>query len=125
MAGDYDLISGKEFGKFQTNLMGGFSVKIIVGTEGLHDMIVLSAVCLAEFIFDETEFIQRGFGHTVDARNENAAIGFLSVHHVGKDIIHGASCSNEFNDCHSFSTSSFVSVRSTARTYPELTALVS
>jgi hypothetical protein len=66
MAGDYDLISGKEFGKPQPDLMGSFGVKIIVGTEGLHDMIVLSAIRLAEFIFDETEFIQRGFGHTVD-----------------------------------------------------------
>ena len=67
MGRDYGLISGKELGKTQPNFMGGFSVKVIVGTEGLHDMIVLSAVCLAEFIFDETEFIQRGFGHIVDA----------------------------------------------------------
>ena len=67
MAGDYDLISGKECGKSQPDLMGGFSVKIIVGTEGLHDMIVLSALCLAEFVFDKSKFIQRGFGHTIDA----------------------------------------------------------
>ena len=67
MGCNYDLISRKEFGKLQPDLMGSFGVKIIVGTEGLYDMLVLSAIGLAEFIFDETEFIQRGFGHTVDA----------------------------------------------------------
>ena len=85
MAGDYDLISGKEFGKLQPDLMSCFGIKVIVGTEGLHDMIVLSAFCLSEFIFDKTEFIQRGFGHTVDARNEDSAIRFLWILHWATD----------------------------------------
>ena len=60
-----DLKSIKIFGKPYADFVCGFWRKLIVGTEGLDDVIVLSAVLFAEFSLDKFKFAVSRFGHTV------------------------------------------------------------
>ena len=121
VCGDQDLIAGKVFSKAQTDLVSDFGGEIIVGTEGLNDVNVGSSVLFFELLFHKREFLKHSIGGAVDARNE-IFVGLFPVHHVGKNIIHRATRSNEFNDCHIFSSSFLVSVRLICETNPALTA---
>lgn len=125
MGGNNDLIAGKVSGKAQTDFVRGLGSQLVFGAERLDDVVILSAVGLAEFVFYKAEFVKCGLGRTVDSRNQYAVLGFAFVHDIGKNVVHRASRNNEFNDCHTFCTSRLVSPRSTARTNPALTARVS
>ena len=122
--GDQDLIAGEVFSKAQTDLVSDFGGEIIVGTEGLHDVNVGPSVLFFELLFHKREFLKHRIGGAVDTRNE-IIIGLFPVHHVGENIVHRATRSNEFNDCHIFSSSFLVSVRLICETNPALTARVS
>lgn len=51
-----DLIARKVFGKPEPDFVCGFGCEFIIGSEGLHDMIIGAAVLLAVFLFYITEF---------------------------------------------------------------------
>ena len=125
VGGNNDLIAGKVSGKAQTDFVRGFGGQLVLGAERLDDVVILSAVGLAEFVFYKAEFVKCGLGRAMDTRNQYAVLGLVSVHDIGKNVVYRASRSNEFNDCHTFCTSCLVSPRSTARTNPALTARVS
>ena len=125
MCGNDNLIAGKVFGKAQTDFVRGFGSQLVIGAERLDNVVILSAVDLAEFVFYKAEFVKCGLGRAMDSRNQYAVLGLAFVHDIGKNVVHRASRSNEFNDCHTFCTSCLVSPRSTARTNPALTARVS
>ena len=90
MSGNNDLEAFKIFGKFKPDFVCGFWRKLIVGTEGLDDVIVLSAVFLAVFLFDVLELVESCLGHTVDTRNQCAAVGLFSLHSIRKNVVHRA-----------------------------------
>lgn len=122
--GNQRLITSEVLGEAQTDLVSQLRGEIIVGTEGLYDVNVSPAVLFFELFFDKSEFLKHRIGGAVDARNE-IFIGLSPVHHVGENVIHWATRSNEFNDCHIFSSSFIVSVRLIWDAYPALTARVS
>ena len=124
VGGDECLETTEVFSEAQTDLVSDLGGEIIVGTEGLYDVNVGPAVLFFELLFHKIEFLKRRIGGTVDARNETF-IGLFPVHHVGKNVIHWATRSNEFNDCHIFSSSFLVSVRLICETNPALTDRVS
>ena len=124
VSGNQRLITSEVLGEAQTNLVSQLGGEIIVGTEGLYDVNVGPAVLFFELLFHKRELLKHRIGGAVDARNE-IFVGLFPVHHVGKNIIHWATRSNEFNDCHIFSSSFLVSVRLICETNPALTARVS
>ena len=124
VSGNQRLIASEVLGEAQTDLVSRFGREIIVGTEGLNDVNVGPAVLFFELLFHKREFLKHRIEGAVDARNE-IFIGLFQVHHVGENVIHWASRSNEFNDCHIFSSSFLVSVRLIWDAYPALTARVS
>ena len=122
--GDQRLIAAEVFSEAQTDLVCRFGGDVIVWTEGLYDVNVGPSVLFFELFFHKRELLKHRIGGAVDARNE-IFIGLSPVHHVGENVIHWATRSNEFNDCHIFSSSFIVSVRLIWDAYPALTARVS
>ena len=88
--GNQRLITSEVLGEAQTDLVSDFGCEIIVGAEGLYDVNVSPSVLFFELFFHKSEFLKHRIGGAVDARNE-IFIGLLSVHHIGKNIIHRAS----------------------------------
>ena len=76
-------------------------------------MVVAPAVLLVKTPFDESEFVERTLGRTVDTADQ-FVLCRLVAHDIVEDIIQRASCRNEFNDCHIRATSSLVSRKSTS-----------
>ena len=118
-----DLITGKVFGEPKTDFVRSFGSEVIIGSEGLHDVIIGSAVLFTVFLFYITEFFECCFGRTLNPAYESL-LGCLISHYIRKDIIHRATRSNKFNDCHIALNSSLVSVRFASVTKPALTARV-
>ena len=58
MGGNDDLISGKVSGKAHTDFVRGFGSQLVIGAERLDNVVILSAVDLAEFVFYKAEFVK-------------------------------------------------------------------
>lgn len=51
MCGNDDLIAGKVFGKAQADFVRGFGSQLVIGAERLDNVVILSAVDLANLFF--------------------------------------------------------------------------
>ena len=51
MGGNDNLIARKVFGKAQTDFVRGLGCELVIGAERLDNVVILSAVGLAEFVF--------------------------------------------------------------------------
>ena len=58
MGCDDNLIAGKVFGKAQTDFVRGRGGQLVIGAERLDNVVILSAVDLAEFVFYKAEFVK-------------------------------------------------------------------
>ncbi len=71
MGGNENLEAGEHLlCKFQRNLMSSFGCQLLIGVEGLREMIEHSAVRLSVLHFRIHEFVVSGFGNTVDTRHK-------------------------------------------------------
>ena len=70
MGGNDDLIAGKVSGKAQTDFVRGFVGQLVIGAERLDNVVILSAVGLAEFVFYKAKFVKCELGRAMDSRNQ-------------------------------------------------------
>ena len=63
------LVIRKIFSQPHPDFVRGLNRKFVIGSEGLDDMIVASAVILTILTFNKSEFLQRGLGRTIQTVN--------------------------------------------------------
>ena len=88
MGGDENLEVGEHLlCKLQRNLMSSFGCQLLIGMEGLREVIEHSAVGLAVLQLGIHKFLVSGFGKTVDTRHKFPAFvyGFALPLAVRKD----------------------------------------
>ena len=109
MSSNDDLIAGDVLCQLQGNLMCHLRGDGIVRTEGLHHVVVHSSVRASILPLGIHKFQQGGLGHTVDSRDQGAAL----VRNLGRPAAVGDSTVQTTNslglltfrklhDCHSY-----------------------
>ena len=109
MGGNEDFKAGDMLCQLQGNLMGHLRGDRIVGTEGLHHVVVHSSVRASVLPLGIHKFQQGGLGYTVDPGDQGAALvrnlGWPAA--VGDDTVQtadglGLLAFRKFYDCHSY-----------------------
>lgn len=109
MSSNDDLIAGDLLRQLQCNLMGLLRGDRIVGTEGLHHMVVHPSVRTSVLPFGIHKFQQGSLGYTVDSRDQGATLvrNFGWPAAVGDDTVQttnglGLLAFCKFYDCHNY-----------------------
>ena len=103
-----DLVARDLLCQLQSDLMCHLRGDRIIGTEGLHHVVVHSSVRASVLPLGVHKFQQGSLGHTVDPRDQGAALvrNFDWPAAVGDDTVQtanglGLSARRKFHDCHS------------------------
>ena len=109
MGSNDDLIAGDLRCQLQGDLMCHLRGDRIIGTEGLHHVVVHSSVRASILPLGIHKFQQGGLGHTVDSRDQGAALvrnlGWSAA--VGDGTVQttdglGLFAFRKFHDCHNY-----------------------
>ena len=109
MGSNDDLIARDMLCQLQGNLMGHLRGDRIVGTEGLHHVVVHPSVRASILPFGIHKFQQGGLGYTVDPRDQGAALmrNLGRPAAVGDGTVQttnglGLFAFRKFHDCHNY-----------------------
>ena len=83
--GDQHLIFRERFSETQADLMGGLLREIVLGREGLDEVIILPPVLLVKLLLDENKFVQCRIGAAVYAADQ-LVIGCLPAGDVTENV---------------------------------------
>lgn len=109
VGGNDDLIAGDLLRQLQSDLMRHLRGNRIIGTEGLHHVVVHSSVRASILPLGIHKFQQGGLGHTVDPRDQGSALvcnlGWSAA--VGDGTVQttnglGLLTFRKFHDCHNY-----------------------
>ena len=109
MGGNDDLVARDMLRQLQGNLMCHLRGDRIIGTEGLHHVVVHSSVRASVLPFGIHKFQQSSLRYTVDPRDQGAALvrNLGRPAAVGDDTMQttnglGLLAFRKFHDCHSY-----------------------
>ena len=109
MSSNDNLIAGDMLCQLQRNLMCHLRGDRIVGTEGLHHVIVHPSIGASMLPFGIHKFQHGGLGHTVDPGDQGAALvrNLGRPAAVGDDTVQttnglGLLAFRKFHDCHNY-----------------------
>ena len=109
MSCHYDFKARNLFRQLQRNLMCLLRGDRILRTEGLHHVVIHSAVCASILPFGIHKFQQSSLGHTVNPRDQGATLvcNFGRPAAVGDDAVQttnglGFLTFRKFHDCHDY-----------------------
>ena len=91
------LVIRKIFSQPHPDFVSGLCSKLVIGSEGLDDMIVTSPVILSVLTFNKSEFLECGLGRTIQTVNQ-FSLGCFVAGDIIKYIIHRTTrCNKLYN----------------------------